>query len=257
MKGKAIEKKKKHEFALFVNSLSLLTQGKKPADELVLSDENIVHRIMHVLRLRIKDECILFDKHIKISAIITAFIGKKQISLTIQSIHETTILKPHITFLLPMLKRDDLQAALYGLAEIGVTVIQLVFTQKTEHSWNNKRDGERAERIMISAAEQSKNFVYPEIRHPIALDEALKQYGATEIKIFFDPEGNNAFDVMQAMRNTKTCDIVLLIGPEGDLHQKEKELVKKEGFLFCALTPTVIRAFQAAILGAGFIRSFF
>lgn len=240
---------------MFAESLSVLMQGKKVHGSLVISDEKLVHRMMHVLRLNVEDRCVLFDRNIQVSVEITAFTGKKQISLTIYSIQETHVFKPTITFLLPLLKRDDYESALYGLTEVGVNTIQLVFTQKTAHRWSGNRDSERAERIVISAAEQSKNFAYPDVKDPISLKAALEKWGKADMKIFFDPEGKKLFDIMHEMHQSKAKDILLLVGPEGDLHLEEKKMIQDNDFLFCALTPTVMRAVQAAALGAGFIRS--
>jgi len=244
----------KHEFALFIESLSSCTQEKKIGNNVTFSDEKLLHRIMNVLRLKIHDTCILFDRQIQILAKIISFTGKKQFSVEIQSFQKNIVLQPTITFLLPLLKRDDYEAALYALTEVGVNTIQLVFTQKTTHQWGNK-DRERAERILIAAAEQSKNFSYPLLQEPISLDAALTQHAVDCIKLFFDPAGKKLYDVMALIQAEKTHKIVLLVGPEGDLSLEEKELVRKKAFIFCALTPTVIRAFQAASLGAGFVRS--
>lgn len=247
--------KDKHEFALYKESLSLLIQKKGPGDSLILTDETLLHRMMTVLRLHSKDRCIFFDRDTYIIATVEAFVGKKQVHITIHSIHSTTTLRPYITFLLPMLKREDYEAALYTLTEVGVTNIQLVFTQKTANKWSGERDSDRAHRIMIAAAEQSKNFAYPQLRAPISLQEALKKYSNCASKIFFDPQGKSFFDVMQILHADHPDQIVLLVGPEGDLTSEEKEVVRVYNFVFCALTPTIMRAVQATGLAAGFIRS--
>ena len=46
------------------------------------------------------------------------------------------------------------------------------------------------------------------------------------------------------------------VGPEGDLTLEEKAYLKQLGFVFCALTPTVLRAQQAVALGLGVLRSY-
>ncbi len=255
MQGKAADNKERHEFALFVESLSLLAQHKKEGDSLFVSDETLVHRMVNVLRLRLDDQCVLFNRNVQALVVITDFIGKKQIHVKLQSIKTTLLLSPSLTFLLPVLKRDDYEAALYALTEVGVNKIQLIFTHKTSHQWSGNKDFERAQRIIIGAAEQSKNFAYPELKAPIILEAALQQYHAASTKIFFDPEGMSFFEVMQQLHNKKSEDVLLLVGPEGDLHAEEKKIVKNAGFIFCSLTPTIVRAVQAATLGAGFVRS--
>lgn len=255
MNGKALSNKERHEFALFVESLSALIQEKSSDSSFIVSDEKLLHRMVHVLRLSIDDTCIFFDRTIYVSVLIKAFVGKKQIHATITSKKKIQFLQPTITFLLPLLKRDDYESALYALAELGVNTIQLVFTQKTGYQWAGSRDKERAERILISAAEQSKNFAYPDLQEPISLEAALKKYDVVSTKIFFDPTGKNFFDVMKTLQNSNPEDVLLLIGPEGDLRLEEKKMVQIHDFIFCALTPTVVRAVQAAALGAGFVRS--
>jgi len=255
MKSKTVSSKEKHEFALFVESLSLLVGKSGSGSNVTLSDEKLLHRVANVLRLRIHDQCILFDRHIQASVTIVAFIGKKQISVAVQSVQKTIALQPTVTFLLPLLKREDYESALYSLAEVGVSTIQLVFTQKTAHHWAGAKDNDRAQRILIGAAEQSKNFAYPQLEEPISLEAALKKYNAASAKIFFDPEGKPFFDVMQKLHGNRAENVLLLIGPEGDLSLEEKKMVQVNDFVFCALTPTIVRAVQAAALGAGFVRS--
>ena len=46
-----------------------------------------------------------------------------------------------------------------------------------------------------------------------------------------------------------------MIGPEADLSTEEKNLLLKEYFSFVKLTPTVLRAYQAAGIALGIFRS--
>lgn len=247
--------KEKHEFALCVESLSLLIQKKGSGNSVIFSDDKLFHRMATVLRLQIGDTCVFFDREVFITTTITAFVGKKQVHVTIQSVQPTVALYPNITFLLPLLKRDDLESALYSLVEVGVNTIQLVSTQKTGNQWSSDRDSERIQRILIAAAEQSKNFAYPQVKAPISLQAALKEYSGTATKIFFDPKGKKIFDVMQTLHSAQPEQVLLLVGPEGDLNLEEKKMVQANNFIFCALTPTIMRAVQAAAFAAGFVRS--
>ncbi len=46
-----------------------------------------------------------------------------------------------------------------------------------------------------------------------------------------------------------------MIGPEADLTATEKKQLKDLGVAFCALTPTILRACQAAALSGAIFRS--
>src|SRR5690606_33761628 len=126
-------------------------------------------------------------------------------------------------------------------------------TEKTKAQHLNKKDYERFQRIIIAASEQSKNFAFPELKEAIVLHSAIGAYA--EKKIFFDPQGQSVMHVMQDMVKSHMQELFLLVGPEGDLTYEEKVAVRKAGFIFCALTPTILRSVHASFLGAGIIRS--
>ena len=108
---------------------------------------------------------------------------------------------------------------------------------------------------MQAAAEQSKNFAFPKLLGPIALDAAIKTIHRDAIRIFFDPEGCNLTNIITSINTSLSTRIVLVIGPEGDLTADEKAYLNCNGFVFCRLTPTIMRAQQAVTVALGALRS--
>ncbi|OQA33400.1 MAG: Ribosomal RNA small subunit methyltransferase E [Candidatus Dependentiae bacterium ADurb.Bin331] len=151
------------------------------------------------------------------------------------------------------MKREALEHTLYNLVEIGVNEIQLVFTQKTHRNWAGHKEFERMRKIMIAAAEQSKQFSLPHIYEPIQLQEYLHQKKQSAPLIFFDTNGISLAQWFTS--HSKIESVSLLIGPEGDLTPSEKNAVRAIGAQIVSLTPTILRAQQAITLGAGAIRS--
>ncbi len=244
----------RHEFALYIADLTDIIKKISTNKELCIVDEKIIHRMIHVLRLKPEDYCILFDRITHARVVIKKIDGKKHIICMIQSTKLNTVFSPTVTFLLPLLKREDFESALYALTEVGVTTIQLVKTSKSHSSLFDNKFFERAQRIIIAAAEQSKNFAYPELKMPLSLFEAIA-IADTTTKIFFDEKGISLFSTAQSLHRNPPNDIVLLIGPEGDLSNEEKEMVISKKFIVCALTPTILRSIQAAVLSAGLVRA--
>lgn len=245
----------KHEFALYLESLSAIHATLSPNNIFTIDDPDLVHRITHVLRLAPEETLILFDRTGTIQIRIRE-ITKKKIVGILQSISLNTPLQPHITFFLPLLKRHDLETALYSLTEIGVQEIFLISTHKTQKGLpGSEKEFERLQRIIIAAAEQSKNFCFPTLRPPAPLEQALELLKPDSTFIHFDPAGQDMLTIAQTVVAKKTTAIFLMVGPEGDMTFEEQELIKKNGALFCALTPTVLRSVQAISIGAGVIRS--
>lgn len=245
----------RHEFAVYYPELS--TQIKQVADGqlFTVTDQTIIGRITHVLRLRIGEQVIFFDDHYSVHCSIHAA-SKKELQCTLLARHPHQRLKPEITFILPLLKKDDFETALYSLVELGATTIQLVTTEKTQRSWGGDKELDRCHRVMIAAAEQSKNFAIPTLNAPIALKSYMPTISSTTCpKIYFDPQGVLAAQLMTVLGSKKSSYCILMVGPEGDLTTAEKEMLKAQVFEFCQLTPTVLRSVQAVALGLGMIRS--
>lgn len=238
----------KHEFSFYLESLNQLLQ--KNSKTLSITDKDLVHRIMFVVRLEIGDECIFFDNQVNTKVSIVQMSKHKSVECKITEVKKNAQIKPEITILLPLLKRDAFESALYSLTETGVNTIQLIITDKSQQKWTAK-DHERALSIIHAAAEQSKQFCSVKFLEPVEFDQVLPLNASQ--KLFFDPAGFSLSSLTDSFNASQS--FIVAIGPEGDLTTQEKELLKKAGFIFVSLTPTILRACQAAALSVAIIRS--
>jgi 16S rRNA (uracil1498-N3)-methyltransferase len=246
----------KHEFAVFLADLS--SQISLKSEHLVINDTDVVHRIRSVLRLSSGQEFILFDGVLHAVCSILD-INKKNISVRILSSERTIQLHPSITFLLPLLKREAFERMIYACVELGANTIQLISTEKSQRSWRSDKELERIHKIMVAAAEQSKQFAIPLLEQPCSLQEGLQVYNTQNIKLVADPAGLSLYQVLtelkQALHSDQDKDIVVTMGPEGDFSHDEKELLRSASYQSVKLTPTVLRSQQAGALLLGVIRS--
>ena len=253
---KMTHKNQKHEFALYWHDLSEYIKQYSEHSLFQITDQHLVHRIVSVLRLKQEDAFVLFDKHKHVHVELGSS-TKKQCIVEVKSIDSNKLLQPKITFGLPLLKREAFENALYSLVECGVTAIQPIVTTKVHKASWSEKESERAKKIVIAASEQSKQYAIPDINSPVVLSDFVRSFLKTFTDlVFFDPEGQplgHYFKNIEAKSHDK--HFFLLIGPEWDLTQDEKELLKKTGFVFLGLTPTIVRAQQAASLSAGIFRA--
>src|SRR3990167_8684043 len=275
----------KHKFAFFVEDLSKIENSIK--------DKELVKRISLVLRLKTEDEIVLFDRKISLDCEIIS-ISKDKIEIKINKKFKIESIKPEINIFIGLLKKESFEEILYSCVELGATSITPLITEKIHKNWWSNKFKERFDKILISAAEQSKNFFIPELNEPIKLsqlgsyfptthevapdkrytrsDEALAksdQYdrgplissdsvgivSRNVITILLDVNGQSLFSTFNQVKDKSTFN--LIIGPEGDFSDSEKELMKKNNFTFCKLTPTVLRSIQALNVGLGSFRALF
>ncbi len=259
MSGALKKKEEKHEFSLYVSTLSHVLEKVIGQGEFYIDDEILQQRLANVIRLKVEDSVILFDGMIHAFCIIKQFMGKRRIVFIVTSKHKNKHTTPAIMCVLPLLKKDDFESGIYLLAELGVATIQLVTTEKVSRVWGKEKELERLFRITIAAAEQSKSFFIPAIKEPISLEQLLssiKSMGTKIVRIFFDSEGKPLLYCLNKYAKDIDSSFILMVGPEGDLTAHEKEMLKDDaGFEFCALTPTTLKAVHALCLGVGAFKS--
>jgi 16S rRNA (uracil1498-N3)-methyltransferase len=249
-----------HEFAVFVPELPLVS-GTTNSNQLTLSEPTLIHRLTHILRLEPNDIVIFFDSEKSARTQLLHIIPKKSITTRILSAETHKQLIPQITWFLPLLERAAFQEALYNAAALGITTIQPLITRKvpSNRAAYLHKDTERLNRIMIAAAEQSKQFILPIIKPLIDIkllpNLLIDAYKNIPVRVFFDSQGETAYQVMSRIRILAPQHSICMSGPEGDLTTEEKDILHKHNFIFCALTPTILRAETAVTIGIGIIRS--
>lgn len=237
-----------HRFALYLFSAVSWEVGV----EVGLDDNLLIHRIEHVLRLSVGDSVILFDQKAAFSCLICA-IKKRKILLRVERKDLHRPLQPEIHWLLPILEKDAFSESLIHATVMGVTSITPVITKQSGRQVRIASD--RQVKLMAAAAEQSKQFVFPQINMVMPLEEAIKMRDQSVPFIVFDEDGSPAFSLLTHLADCSPKKLYVLSGPEGGLVAEEVAEAKKSGAQLCALTPTILRAWVAVSLGAGLLRS--
>ncbi|MGC2310136.1 MAG: RsmE family RNA methyltransferase [Candidatus Babeliaceae bacterium] len=242
----------KHIFAFYFPTLSVSYLN----EELSITSSELVYRMQKVLRLSLNDTCIFFNEKqhalFRIKEIEKNYITGFFISFT-----ENKPLQPFISCLLPLLKREAFEEALSFLTSLGVTTIQPFISEKTHHNWIDIQQTERFKRIMIAASEQSKQFMMPTIKSVLPLKQILEALSPNTNRIFFDAQGISVRALVQQSFEKTPTEIICAFGPEADLTNQEKQFMKEQAFIFCKLTPTILRTEQACAVGIGIVRCWY
>jgi RsmE family RNA methyltransferase len=236
-----------HLFSLY--AMHVIKSSWKANSSVVITDPDLLHRMVKVLRFQINDSLVLFDDLVQASVTVEQ-ITKKNITVLVTQISGHSAIEPQVTFLLPLLKKEALEEAVYSLAEMGINKIQLVVTQKSRKNLHSAKEFARLQAIIIAACEQSKNYTLPKLIFEQPLFSVLNSASNATSKILFDPSGQSFFNLQSKFKSS----LVLLCGPEAGLTLDEVDQATKHNFVLCALTSTTLRAVQAVTLGAGLAR---
>ena len=230
-----------HIFAFFCSDIDTSRATR-------IHDQDLVHRLYRVVRVRPQDTIILFGVQ-RVLEVVVEDITSATLMFRIVKQHVIMPLQPPVNLWLPMLEKSAFEHALYAATVMGVHTIHLVVTAKGKRQSLSAIELERCRRIMIAAAEQSKQFSLPILRDPVPW-EALP---TPSQPIIADIDGAPIAHCIAKIDTTKACTII--IGPSGDFTAEEKQKLESLGMMKAKLVPTILRSEDAVMVSLGIIRS--
>ncbi len=196
--------------------------GKIQSGGLIKLPDVNTHHLLHVLRAKHGDTVKLFNKDYG-EWTCSCEISKKNVFVKVENkIRDySKNLDSTINLCFPIISQQRLSIIFEKCTELGVTNFIPIIS---DFSQNNKIDKEKANRIFISAAEQSGRLDIPQISDPIKLENLLNR--SLDLLLVFDVTGEN-INTIDIFSDKTHEEIYLLVGPEGGFSEKEIELFKK------------------------------
>lgn len=166
----------------------------------------------------------------------------------IGEIEESNESKVRLSLFFGVLKNNKSEDVLRHATEIGVSDFYPVLMDRTISDISKKRDKkkERYQKIVESAAKQSKRDIIPIVHDIIKTDDILKFKGDM-VLCYEDEDKTQLGEIIHELGD----NIGLIIGPEGGISERELEILrdaKKVG-----LGRRILRAETAAITASFYI----
>ncbi len=210
-----------------------------------------VVRHLHVLRVRLEDEIILFNGDGFDYRAQLLDIQKRSATANILKKQENTKESPlHFTLVQAISSGDRMEFTLQKSVELGVHVIQPISTERSIVRLQGERAQKRVERwqeIIISACEQCGRSRIPQVLPILSLKEYLQtldvSHDSTHINLLLSIAKNEGIHAITPHPKS----ITLMAGPEGGLSDKEEGDIFAAGFQPLTLGPRILRTETAAM----------
>jgi 16S rRNA (uracil1498-N3)-methyltransferase len=244
-----------HLFAL--HSSQLPKNAPCDGDLIHFADQGLQGRITHILRLRAGEQVQLFNEEYNMvlsidEGTMTNKRGKISGLVTICSPH--TPVSPELAIFVGLTKREAFEEMLYASAQMGITTITPLLTERVHKAWIAEKDSARFAKIMIAGCEQAKQFVIPQIKTPLTLQQALA-IKHTGYSFMCDPTGSSLLQAIQHAA-ARPQNMRLFIGAEAGFSPSEEDLLRKaDGITPLSLGKSILRSQDALRLIAGALRS--
>jgi len=228
-----------HRF--FIQDLSL----KKEEKTLILTDKEVIHQIVKVLKLKIGEQLAFCDGQNREVICILESIDKKELTLKVIEYKELPQKDRQTILYLAILKRENFELAVQKSAEIGVDKLVPIITDKTVKTGINL---ERLNKISKEACELSGRGTMMSVEPVIKFSESIKQAKENDVNLFFAP-GGKEFVPNQTIDN-KAQKVGLFIGPEGGWSDGEILIAKEKSFQIVGIGKNVLRGETAAVVAS-------
>ncbi|MDC0353749.1 16S rRNA (uracil(1498)-N(3))-methyltransferase [Candidatus Pelagibacter sp.] len=202
-------------------------------------DKSQSHYVNKVMRIKVNEVFSLFNssgeweaKILSISKSIVEFSITKQLRQKENSKELWLAFSP--------IKSNNFNFMIQKATELGVTkFLPIIFDRTIVRKINKKR----LEKVIIEATEQSNRINIPIIEAPQSLDLFLKNNNMD--LIFTDLNTTNTKINLDQLTSNPTC---VIIGPEGDFSEKEREqILKFKGVQPIKINQNILRSETAVI----------
>lgn len=142
-----------------------------------------------------------------------------------------------------VLKGDRLAEVVEAATQLGASAIQPFRSARTVGSCGRARV-ERLRKVALEAMKCSRRAVRPQVGEPVTLEElAARCRDFDQVLVAWEDERERPLaDVM----NREAAQVLLVVGPEGGLEEREVGLLRRSGAASFSLGPRTMRAEVAA-----------
>lgn len=227
----------------------LYVTGDLGANVAVALDEGPSHYLLHVLRAKSGNRILLFNGREGEWLAEIGQVSKRGVTATCLNRTRAQASEPDVWLAFAPIKKTPADYLVQKATELGVSVLQPVFTRRTIITRVNL---ERMAANAAEAAEQSERLTVPDIREALDLDKLLASWPKARRIYFCDEFGATATNgdakPLADVTRGASGPVAILTGPEGGFDPAERELLRGQSFVVpVTLGPRILRADTAAL----------
>ena len=209
-----------------------------------LDDEQLFHQMTRVLRFQPDRELVLFNAIREERLYKLLKIGDNAVHLELVTELVPKTPKRDVYLCFSLLKKDKNDWVLQKGTELGVSHFVPLLCDRIEKTGF---DAERAEKIVIEAAEQCGRADIPRVREPLSPEAITQELQSADVAVYVAEQGSDDNEVGEDK-------IAVLVGPEGGWSDKERQLFQEKKLKHVTLSDFTLRAETAAITAAALLQ---
>jgi len=208
------------------------------------------HHIKNVMRMSIHDKALFCNQEGIVYLGSLENITKNEVVFTIlEQLDDNRELSIEVVIAHGLVKRPKQEEVIRRLVELGASKYIPVLMErsivKIEKSSDPKK--ERLERIVKEASEQCHRNRLLEITDIYSFEQLLKLREQFDLALYAYEEKRNLKSFKDILRSFTGKNILVLVGPEGGISDREVKLLEDHNFLPIGLGPRILRTETAPL----------
>jgi len=227
------------------SKIRLYFSGKIQSDLTSHLTKDQMHYVKDVMRLKAGDGLSVFNTQGEWNAIIEAYEKNGAIvKILDKTRNKDKDNEKNIWLAFSPIKQNPLNFLIQKGTELGVQRFVPILSERTIVKEINI---ERIKKIIVEASEQSNRISVPEINKAESLKNFLSGFPKNGCLIFCDINCDKS-DLKDILSKKIEGPVCILIGPEGDFSEKERQLIiEKKEIYSLSLATNILRSETAAI----------
>lgn len=233
-------------------------QSNRISNHTVTIDTSLFSHLSKSLRIREGEEIWVGDEHrVRYRVRINALHSKSLQASILEKIEGPPAPSAPIVLIQAILKGDRMNWVIQKATELGVAGIIPLLTSRViarPPADRVRTARERWQRVAVDAAQQSEQWTFPSLTHPLTLSELVKHVPHPALQCaLFERSGEHNLGSL-SIDHTFHGTIVLAVGPEGGWTQDEMQELLDQRFQPVSLGKNVFRSETAPLVALSILQ---
>ncbi|MGM7683102.1 16S rRNA (uracil(1498)-N(3))-methyltransferase [Cytobacillus sp. Hm23] len=222
-------------------------------DQIIITNDDH-HHITRVMRMNVGDSIYVIVGQRTARCEIVEITNEEVLTNIVEWVESSNELPIKVTIASGLPKGDKLELVIQKGTELGADSFIPFNAARSIVKWDEKKSFKKIKRwqkIAKEAAEQSHRNKIPDIYHPMTLKKLLENSANFDYKLIAYEEeakiGEQSVLAATLSKMVANQSLLVVLGPEGGLSEKEVEELRSHGFKSCGLGPRILRTETAPI----------
>ena len=221
----------------FVDSKNILD------NKIIISDSDY-HHITKVMRMKEGNSVICCDGTNSYKCVISQITTSDVVLDIVEVLNEKKELPVKVTIAHGIVRREKMEEVIDKITQLGASFYLPVNMERCNVKFNDEkldRKMDRMNKIAKEASEQSHRTSMLEVLKPVSFKEMINLNEQYDLCLYAYEITSKDKSLKEVLKERKYQNILIVIGPEGGISDKEVNIMNDNNFIPVSLGPRILR----------------